>query len=313
MYTSMTRRILGLAVAQAMVDTSTGGGSNIPNPQAMSVETLAAMPDKNSPVPAGKSFSDDGERMGQTIIAAEQSIKVAVKSEESTRLSGLLALCEIADDVGRSQYIGGLDRAFIAVGTGGKRSKTHSNYLTECRRVSGYLREATMGSARMQPPIPWEQAKAAAIAWLNAKEPGTQNAKPYPAKLALFPSQSNAGGATTAVRGTAQGTTATGTTGTGTTQGTQSNAAAQLANAPADTTKPGNVGGATVTFNHDQLIQAIHFAHENDLQDATVALANRLKKSNSPLYQKWGSEMLDFEGIAPQSQEVENPPMAANG
>jgi len=241
---------------------------------------------------------NDGIAMGQTIIASEQAAAVAVESISSTRLDGLKKVCEIEDDVGRNQFIGGVENAFIAVSPGGKKSKTHQNYLTEIRRVSGYLLDQVSKENK-----PFAVAQKQAMDWLTAHEPGQPNTqKKYPAKLAQFPTRSNAGGRTAT-------TTTTAVTGT---PSTTESGAAGLSAAP-----PVSVGAATATYNQKELVEGIKNAHENDLDAAFIALANRLKRSSNRLYQTWGAQMLDFDGIEqlqPQSQQNTQPelPKAAN-
>lgn len=307
-----TNRILYHAM-QSVIPAETGAGGGAPNPQAMSVDTLAHMANKNAPVPAvpASGAHQAGINAGNAILAAEQSIAVAVQSEESTRVSTLKALIAMPDPIERNQFVGGLSNAFIAAaGPAGKVKKTHQNFVTDCNRIKGYLTLAEPGpSVNGFESDAFKAAKKQALEWLDSKEPGptpgtvSNTLKKYGARIALFPPLTNKKATTPTV---------------GTSTGTQSNAAAQLASAPVvqqPNTPQTQVGNTTATFNTNQLVAEINTMHENDIEPACIAFANRLKKSNSPAYQMIGADLLDkLESIKgkPETAQPEKMPMAAN-
>jgi hypothetical protein len=289
---------LGLMFSQANLGTDTGGA---PNPNAVSVETLAAMQGKNDAVPAGRSWHDAGVSVGQTILAAEQSVRIAAESEQNSRVDGLKKLLEVSDVVGRRQFIGGVQNAFVAVSPNAKLIKSHQNYMSDLRRVDNFLTLAAPAGAGED----FDKAKAQSLAWLDSKMPANDKVlRPYGERLAQFPSTGKQGGhnkgtgAQTTSNAIASNAVATGTadatpTTPGTEQKPQGNAA-QLSTKPLE-------GG----ISRDAAITAIRSIKEADIEACMLEFGNRCKQSPSPVYNSWGAAIADLIHEADEKIRVE--------
>jgi hypothetical protein len=274
--------------------------------------------------------SDAGAARGSAILGAEQGIITATETLASTKMDGLVEIAKIEDKGQRIAYIYAIGHAFTQA-DGGKQVKKHQNYVAELRRVDhnietrgleytmailnhpekkGYQERVEMldkvgntgGANRGTGAKGVEQAAAAALAGTNLKpdqvktliQEALKTAPPAGTQPAPAPTQSSApvilGG--------------------GTPEGSNVQPMTEEVQHP--------VGASKTKPNVDRIINAMELLDDDDLPEVALAFANRLKRSNSPMWQELGGALidtLDTLEAGDKVQTAQNAPaaQAANG
>jgi hypothetical protein len=252
---------------QANPGEQSGGGSNL------SPDTLNHIPDdvKNAGVPVGRNWSNAGQELADRILAAEQGIVVAEGNLQTVRLEGLKEIAKL-DDMGRVQFISGVDVKFR--GTDGKMKKTHSNYMTDLRRVSNAVKSVPV--AQVVAVLEGKGTYAERIGKIpRASAAGAPQASGTAALDRAAVSELVKEHGADAIRSAVEG-------------------AASLAKPaePISTSQP--IKETPQPVEQEQICQAIRFAHENSLVAIGREYAERLKKSTNPEYSNLGLALVDL-------------------
>jgi len=299
MNTKLQLAVAGLYMQAEGSEIASGGNAVRPN----------SLPPVTPQASDPNSAENVGKKAAQSIIAAEQGVIVAEQSRDSTKMTALQTLANLTDEMDRRSFIGGMQVTFQNA-DGLKLAKTHQNFITDARKVANWI--ATLLANKD------EEGYKKAVLLLK----GTGG---YADKMKAIPRQSAAGGSN---RGTGTGAVATAAIEAAknaglTKEDIEKAAAAKQAletGKPAEGTsqqqKPTDTSASTTqaggskqaTRTETDIVQRIETLHENELEVAYVALANRLKKSAVPQWQECGAGMFDLMGL--HDQQAHNQPAA---
>lgn len=271
-------------------------------------------PGENGPVQA--TWGDAGQTLAQSLIAAEQGVVIADQNVQATKISGLLALCNL-DETGRAQYIGGVSAA-LHVKDGDKLLKGHANYLTEMRRVSGAIKnnvnpgdivKVLEGPGLYREKIQKIPAQSAA----GGQNRGT-GASSVQAKVTELVKEHGAENVQVTVKGQEQKAPETATPTEHPSQTPSQSQPATILSEPPKTDTAPQRHQQNAEVSTAQAAGMVSVLHENQIEPVAFALAKRCSLSNSPLFQELGKTIQRILDNAASQDAINEPAkVAANG
>lgn len=313
------------AVEESPVQTET-----LPDPQKAADDKARESLEQGKVATTGKpDYVRIGKERGIALIGSEQREATATQTVLQTKVDALYECANIESKDGRIIYYNAIQQELV-LADGGTMRKHHSNFVGELKRVAQNVEALGMKKV---------------IELLNAKTD-------YKSKIANIPAIDTRGGANRGVVGvtsaaklvteTIQSGKLSADEATKALEKAAAEKAAMLSTAPATPgttpeTKPAEVPAETKpvagqevvdemppktvivpaapkvgTMVLDQVISGIEKCDEDNLGEILLAVANRLKKSPSPLYQGLGADIVDLvDGINHPIEEV--PAQVAHG